>query len=360
MLPGKMGMVGSRASGASGARWWAAGVGLAIVLAWGSVLAQVTDPGEAAIRRGVDLRRQGQDDQALQEFKKAYELSPSPRALAQMGLAEQALGRWVEAETHLEAALGTPTDPWIQKTGAILRGALEKVAGHLGSVQVLGEPVGAEVLIHGNVVGRLPMMTPARVPIGEAQIEVRHPGFRASSRVVSVSAGELSRETIVLVRPISTVPNLPPATRSEMTADRPLPPVLESGATDVPASRGRRPAVWVAAGLGVAGIAVGVVETFIAVQRSKDFNHLPENCMDGGNGLIVGGARCVQADHDQTVATWVAAIGYGLGAMFGATAVVLHLTKPADPVVRASRREAAWLTCSPGVVLVGVGCTARW
>jgi len=73
-------------------RWRSVAVGLATILAWGTAAAQGTDPADAAIRRGVDLRRQGQDDQALQEFKKAYELSPSPRALAQIGLAEQALG----------------------------------------------------------------------------------------------------------------------------------------------------------------------------------------------------------------------------------------------------------------------------
>lgn len=157
-------------------RWRSVAVGLATILACGTAVAQGTDPADAAIRRGVDLRRQGQDDQALQQFKKAYELSPSPRALAQIGLAEQALGRWVDAETHLEAALGSKRDTWIQKNGAILRGALDAIAKHLGNVQVLGEPVGAEVLIQGKVVGHLPMVSPSRVPIGDAQIEVRHPG----------------------------------------------------------------------------------------------------------------------------------------------------------------------------------------
>src|SRR4051812_16131890 len=109
-----MGRDGSRASRvARRERWCAAALGLASLLASGPTVAQVADPAEAAIRRGVDLRRQGQDDQALQEFKKAYELSPSPRAIAQIGLAEQALGRWVDAETHLEAALGSKTDAWI-------------------------------------------------------------------------------------------------------------------------------------------------------------------------------------------------------------------------------------------------------
>lgn len=347
-----MGRDGSRAFWvARGERWCAAAVGLASVLAWGSVVAQVADPGEAAIRRGVDLRRQGQDDQALQEFKKAYELSPNPRALGQIGLAEQALGRWVDAETHLEAALGSKTDSWIKKNGPTLRGALESIAKHLGSVQVLGEPAGAEVLIQGNVAGRLPMVSSTRVPIGDAQIEVRHPGFRTASRVVTVSAGELSRETIVLVRPVVENQTLAPVAPPQIILDRPVAP------PEVSPAPWRRPAVWVAAGLGVAGVGVGIVETFVAIQKSKDFNRLPENCMDGGNGLILGGAPCVQADHDQRVATWTAAIGYGLGGLFGATAIVLHLTEPARSP---SPGQTAWLTCSPGVASAGVACTAQW
>jgi len=253
-------------------------------------------------------------------------------------------------------ALESKSDPWIKKNGAILRGALEAIAKHLGSVQVLGEPAGAEVLIQGNVAGRLPMVSPTRVPIGDAQVEVRHPGFRTISRMITVSAGELSRETIVLVPPVAQNQSVPAAARPEITLDRPVaqsqPPV-----TEVSPATWHRPATWVAAGLGVAGVSLGIVETFVAIQKSKDFNRLPENCMDGGNGLILGGAPCVKADHDQRVATWTAAIGYGLGGMFGATAIILHLT---DPGRSPSPRQTAWLTCSPGVASAGVACTARW
>src|SRR5262245_18190771 len=51
---------------------------------------------EDAMRRGTEFRRQGEDEKALRVFTKIYQETQSPRALAQMGLAEQALGRWVD------------------------------------------------------------------------------------------------------------------------------------------------------------------------------------------------------------------------------------------------------------------------
>ena len=42
-----------------------------------------------SIKRGIELRRTGQDLEALQLFKRAYDASPTPRALAQMGVAAE-------------------------------------------------------------------------------------------------------------------------------------------------------------------------------------------------------------------------------------------------------------------------------
>src|SRR5207244_1663513 len=51
---------------------------------------------EALLDQGYALRERGDDDQALAKFQAAYRLAPEPRALAQIALAEQALGRWLD------------------------------------------------------------------------------------------------------------------------------------------------------------------------------------------------------------------------------------------------------------------------
>ncbi|MBK8695071.1 MAG: hypothetical protein IPN17_23025 [Deltaproteobacteria bacterium] len=74
------------------------------------------------MRAGVELRRAHRDEEALAHFTRAYGQTRSPVAQAQMGLAEQALGRWVEAEEHVRRSLEAATDPWILRNREALRG----------------------------------------------------------------------------------------------------------------------------------------------------------------------------------------------------------------------------------------------
>ena len=66
---------------------------------------------DAINKRGIDLRRQGRDAEALVEFQRAARTQDSPRASAQIALAEQALGLWLDASTHLGLALSMAGDP---------------------------------------------------------------------------------------------------------------------------------------------------------------------------------------------------------------------------------------------------------
>lgn len=61
---------------------------------------------EIFIRKGVELRRKGRNQEALAEFQKAFfEVAHTPRAAAQLGLCEQSLGNWLRAHLHLSDAL---------------------------------------------------------------------------------------------------------------------------------------------------------------------------------------------------------------------------------------------------------------
>ena len=89
-----------------------------------SVFAQSAVAADSEIRAGITLREQALDVEALEAFRRAHALFPSARALAQMGLAEQALGQWRNAEIHLSAALQTANDPWIRRRRSALIRAL--------------------------------------------------------------------------------------------------------------------------------------------------------------------------------------------------------------------------------------------
>ena len=163
-----------------------------------AMAAESADPGEALIRRGVELRKAGRDEQALDVFRSAYRVKATPRAQAQMGFAEQALGHWIDAENDLKAALASHRDPWISRNLATLKKSLSMVAEHLGSVEIVGSPVGARVMLDERAAGELPLESPVRAPAGEVLVKLSAPGFVDISRKLMVVAGGLVRESIVL------------------------------------------------------------------------------------------------------------------------------------------------------------------
>src|SRR5688500_6949731 len=108
-------------------------VGLISSPAWGQ------DP-EALIREGNELRRMGQNEKALPLFRRAYELSATPRTAGQLGLAEFATDRYVEADSHLVEGLKGRNDPWVTKYRAALEQALATIRSRVAHVEVGGRP----------------------------------------------------------------------------------------------------------------------------------------------------------------------------------------------------------------------------
>ncbi len=155
---------------------------------------------EADLARGVALRRQGQDEAALEVFQSAWRTSRAPRALAQVALAEQALGRWVEAEEHLVESLGGSGDAWVRGHLAVLQSALTEIRQHVGRLDIGGEPAGAEVVVAGRVRGTLPLERPLRVQTGSVTFTVRRDGYVPLTRTVQVEASYPLRETVALTR----------------------------------------------------------------------------------------------------------------------------------------------------------------
>src|SRR4030095_2817946 len=82
---------------------------------------------EVLIREGTAFRRDGKDDQNFPLFRKAYELAPTPRTAAQLGLVEMELSYWLEAEKHLSEALAAPRDLWVNRNRETLAAALQQV-----------------------------------------------------------------------------------------------------------------------------------------------------------------------------------------------------------------------------------------
>jgi hypothetical protein len=202
--------------------------------------ATAADEANALILEGLKLREQGQDRAALPLFERAYQLAPTPRALAQRALAEQALGAWVPAETHLREAVAATSDPWIIQNQQALSEALAVIGTHLGYLQVNSNVAGAELRIDGQYVGQLPLAAPMRLIVGRPLLELTAAGHYPVRREITIKAGALSTESIELV----SVPAEPPAASAE---DSTPAPAIEEAASDRGATPALSPLVFFAA-----------------------------------------------------------------------------------------------------------------
>jgi hypothetical protein len=348
--------------------------------AWGGRTARAESP-DALYRRGVELRRAGKDAEALEAFRKLNESEKSPRATAQMGLAEQALGLWVEAEAHVREALNATDDKWIKKNRATLTGALSVIEGRLGSVEIWGEPVGAEVLIDGKVVATLPMSAPVRVVVGDLPVTVRAPGYLARTTTVTVVAKQSSRERVVLQRTeapaiATTAPGIAPAPRSTAPAaaapspsptvapatslaraSEPEPPSSPPTLVRAPSEdRGSEPSTlrgawkWIAWGTGAAALGVGIYGTLQQNSKGDSFDKAcgldPTGTPMARLGSNQSNTYCagLKTDVDSWYRTEV--IGLVAAGALGASGFVLWLS---EPRAGETKTTSASLGCAPGI-----------
>jgi hypothetical protein len=354
------------------------GAAILLLLAWVGVSRSALAAGDPVeddlIKQGVESRRQHDDVGALALFEKAYQLHHAPRAAAQIGLAEQALGRWIESEAHLGEALAAASDPWIRKNGSALQEALSHVRRQLGDLEVLGGPGGAEIVIEGQVRGTLPLAKAIRVRAGECRFDVRARGYASLSRTVEIAAGVMTRETVNLSPLIASVPageaggatGTPAFTApTPSLPEKPLSASPESEPAETEQGHPARHTVaWVTSVAAAAAIVTGVVGTVIWQEKRSAFDsHVgpppsnPQadpstwgmNCAEPAVGR--GGPGCSTLYNAAQQGREIAIIGYAAGAALAAGATVLFLT---------SRREhgagGAAVACAPSPVSLAMGC----
>jgi hypothetical protein len=191
---------------------------LTILLSAAGARAAPLTEADTLIGKGIALRQQHKDQEALELFERANAASPSARALAQIGLAEASLHRWVDAEAHLSAALDSHDTPWIQspKNRDVLSQTLLLVRSHVGLVSIAG-PAGVEITVAGQSVGRLPLSAPLHLPEGRVRIEGAAPGRETATVNLPVPGGQ--QQTVhlemPLVPPLSTLPPAPASTSAQ-------------------------------------------------------------------------------------------------------------------------------------------------
>jgi hypothetical protein len=276
----------------------------------GSGVAHAQPDGEDDLRRGVLLRREGKEAEALQAFQRALGRAPSARARAQVGLTEQALALWLLAERDLTLALADANDPWIRQNREALERASALVASKLAWLSVIAPTdAGAQLVVNGLPAARGPDGR-VRVIAGQLSVELRAEGHAPTSTTVQVAP-----ETTVAVRLDLGAP------LAERDAPRSSPAArAREGEGETEPGSGRRALAWGLTGVGVVGLGLGAVFGARAITK-KD-----ERDTDCQGGCTQVG---VDADRAGRTAAVVSTLAFTLGAAATVTGVVLLLTPPA-------------------------------
>jgi hypothetical protein len=331
---------------------------------------------EALVNQAVELRRNGDDEGALALLVQAYGLARAPRTAGQLGLCEQALGRWAEAETYLTEALKAQDDPWVKKNRRTIEDALAVVKSHIARIEIQGDPQAAEVWVNGTLVGKLPLGSPVRVAAGEVEVELRAPNFVSEKKTMRLEAGQYQR--IILhasERPAAMPPPPPPppaAASSETTnivvnvpeshGGTATPPPTVTREPEAAASSGRLALKWVAWGLGAAALGVGV---YGAEGNANGVSSFDAKCgIDPSTGKAIsktgpaGDAACATQKSDYESKARIGIGGFVAAGALAATGLILWLTEP-----QPRTRDAAALTCAPALgegFAPTLGCAMRF
>jgi hypothetical protein len=274
--------------------------------------APAAESSEKLIEQGLHLRRDGRPAEALELFRQAHAIAPSPRTFGQMGLVEASLRDWVEGENHLSVSLANPDDPWVLKNRAFLDEALSLCRRHVGDLVVSGAP-GIEVFVAGKSIGTLPAVPAVRLAEGEVTVSASAPGFKAFERTVTIAAAARTPLAIALV-PIAAPPAptaAPPAVPAAPSPAATAPAVVAAPASPPEQPNASNWHTWVGLGLSAVGAA--------AIGWGAFWIHIEGECP---SGATCDGKAPTSGTYETGTAGWVFA-GVGAAAVAGGIAILL-------------------------------------
>jgi hypothetical protein len=264
-------------------------------------------------RQGVELHEKRDFAAALDRFRAAYALWQNPLILPNLGTAAWEAGHYAEAaeayDRYLAQASAAASDR------ADVESALGSVLSRVGTLAVVagaGARLG-RVTVDGRVLDEA-RLDRVRVEPGTHRLQASFADGRSAARSVEVAAGATLR--VVLEPPPSTAPGARPAAgagdRGRGAAAGAPPPAPAAGARAEPAA-GAAP--WIAAGVGVAGLAASGVFFLLRGSAAGD---LEEQCVDG----VCPGSAQETIDRGDRMGL-LGAVALGVGVAGAGVAVVL-------------------------------------
>lgn len=214
---------------------------LATVLLTAAV-ARADDPARAAASayysKGLELANQGQYEAALDQFANAYTKSPHFAVLYNIGQAQIALGRPLEAIGALSKYLRDGAEQVPLSRREQVQAQIALLESRLSELTVTTDLPGAVIRVDGHEVGTAPLFQPIRLAAGSHTVTAKLPNGAEVVRAVVLGEAERQKLDLELAgaaplppAPVTTpapAPAVPPAIAAPMApplhVDTPPPP----------------------------------------------------------------------------------------------------------------------------------------
>jgi hypothetical protein len=271
---------------------------------------------------GLKLAQAGKCEEAIIKLDRAEKLHHSPIILGRLGECHVTLGRLVEGTEMLRKMLREPLppnpSPAITKAYERAQATLDSAKSRIASVNIsVNAPPDAAITLTVDGKSVAAVMIGSDMPLdpGEHTLEVSAPGFIKSATRVMLGPGD--KESVNLK--LESDPNAAPAAAAasdKSPPDKPTTPEAQdeqrssassSPMSDTPVSSGpNRTAAYISLGVGAVGIGLGAVFGLSAMKAKSD---LENDC---------GGTTCPASEEDRLSdakrSGTLSTIAFGVGA----------------------------------------------
>jgi hypothetical protein len=187
------------------------GMGLCFAMVLAPIAARADEPSATTVdpkddalehwKRGLDLYDEQDFANALIEFRKAYSIAPTYKVLYNIGQVCFQLTDYACALNNFQQYLRDGGNNIASDRRKEVEIDLEKLKTRVGSVEIVTNVAGADVLIDDVSVGKAPLASSIVVSAGRRKITVTKEGVGVATRVVEVAGTDSLRVELMLATP---------------------------------------------------------------------------------------------------------------------------------------------------------------
>jgi hypothetical protein len=282
----------------------------------GSATAQDSGAAGALFARGLADMQDGRYEAGCPALSESYRLDPRAGAVFTLAECERGWGRIASALAHYQDYLRyfetmPPAQQQAQRARELIarreRAALESKVPTITLVLPSSAPAGVVVARDGKLLGAPSLGKPLPLDPGTHRFTTQAPGGPMHEQTITIATGDRIRLELTVQLPRGG--GAAPAAAQAVQA-------APSPAASTPASR---PWVFVAGGIGVAGLGVGAVTGILAISEKST---IEANCA----GVACSREGLDAAKRGQAMG-WASTVGFGVGLAGLATGAVLLLTE---------------------------------